>query len=294
MSNAELLARCHFPGRGRSVNLAVSGGADSTGMLLLALEAGLVPTVHHVNHHVRPSADAEADHVARLAATLGANFVVHDVHVDDGGNIENRLRHARRSVLPPDAMTAHTMDDLAETMVLNLLRGAGPAGLSPMLDAATKPVIALRRAELVAVVAAAGLTPIHDESNDSLRFRRNDVRHRVMPLLDDVAQRDVVPVLARQARVLRDEQDWIDELTASDATLALWEADCRELREWPLARLRRWLRRSLREASAGPDQHPPSLDELDRVIAVVRGEATACELSGGRRLSRTGQRLNLS
>lgn len=289
----ELLGRCHFPGRGRSVNLAVSGGSDSTGMLLLALEAGLHVTVHHVDHHLRATSTQEARHVAALCAQLGVDFVVHDVNVSDGPNLESRLRHARRSVLPDDALTGHTMDDLAETMVLNLLRGAGPSGLSPMLDSATKPVIDLRRVELVAVVNDAGVTALHDESNDSLRFRRNEVRHRIIPLLNDVGERDVVPILARQARIIRDEQRWVDELTEPDYQLALWEADCRELREWPVARLRRWLRHALRMALPGPVQHPPSVDEIERAIAVVMGEATACELAGGHRLSRTNQRLTL-
>jgi hypothetical protein len=107
-----------------------------------------------------------------------------------------------------------------------------------------------------------------------------------------VARRDVVPVLARQAALMNDERRWLDELSWADApTLA--EADCRIVREWPRARLRRWLRERLRDEDRGDGAHPPSADEVERAIDVVHGDAVATELSGGRRLARRGQRLRL-
>ena len=98
------------------------------------------------------------------------------------------------------------MDDLAETVLLNMIRGAGLDGLSPLVNDPTKPLLGLRRAALAALVAERGLRA-HDESNDDLSFRRNRVRHQLMPLLKDVAERDVVPLLARQADVLFDDRD---------------------------------------------------------------------------------------
>jgi hypothetical protein len=73
----------------------------------------------------------------------------------------------------------------------------------------------------------------------------------------------------------------------------LADADCRVLREWPRARLRRWLRAQLRGDDLGDGRHPPSADEVQRAVDVVRGDAVATQLSGGRRLSRTGQHLTL-
>ena len=188
-------------------------------------------------------------------------------------------------------MTGHTMDDLAETVVVNMLRGAGVDGLSPMVDDPTKPLRDVRRAEVHALVAQSPFQPVHDETNDSPDFRRNRVRHEVIPLLCDVAQRDVVPLIARQAALMYDERRWLDELAASDATIG--DVDCRELRQWPVARLRRWLRAKLRSDDKGDGEHPPTADEVERAIAVVRGEAVATELSGGRRLARRDQRLTL-
>ena len=127
--------------------------------------------------------------------------------VGAGPNLEARARAARHAVLPEGTLLGHTADDQAETMLLNLLRGAGLDGLAAMAPDDRRPILALRRSETVALCAALGLEPVHDPSNDDPSIRRNRVRHEVLPLLADVAGRDVVPVLARQAGLLRDAVD---------------------------------------------------------------------------------------
>ncbi len=291
MNPLRLVDSCHFPAAG-PVDLAVSGGPDSLGLLLLAREAGLEVRVHHVDHHARPTSSDDAHFVGEVCASLAVSCDVHDVHVAPGPNFEARARAARRAVLPGSALTGHTMDDVAETIVLNLLRGAGVDGLSPMIGDPTKPLVDLRRRDLHAYVEASGLRARHDETNDSARYLRNRVRHEVLPLLDEISGRDVVPVLARQAGVVRDERRWLDELVGGDER-PVDEVDCRELREWPLARLRRWLRARLASPDRGDGVHPPSFDEVERVIEVVRGERVATELAGGRRVSRRAQRLRV-
>jgi tRNA(Ile)-lysidine synthase len=284
---------CHFPPPQSKVDLAVSGGPDSLGLLLLALSADLLATVHHVDHHARPTSGRDAEQVERTCHQLGVGFVRHDVTVEPGGNFESRARTARRQALPAGAMTGHTMDDLAETVLLNMLRGAGLDGMSPMVDDPTKPLRDVRRAALHDFVAASSFEARYDETNESPGFRRNRVRRELMPLMCDVAGRDVVPLLARQAGLMHDERTWLDLLSRSDETLTIESADCRELREWPTARLRRWLRVELRAADQGDGHHPPSADEVERAIGVVRGEVVATELSGGRRLARRDQHLTL-
>lgn len=291
--SSDLLARCHFDGAEAPVDLAVSGGPDSLGLLLLALEAGLVVTVHHVDHHARPTSGADAEHVQAICRQLDVVFVRHDAVVEPGANFESRARSARRAAMPSGVLTGHTMDDLAETVLLNMLRGAGLDGLSPMVNDATKPLRDLRRRDLHAFVSATPFVALHDETNDSQDFRRNRVRHELIGQLNDVADRDVVPILARQAALLHDERTWLDELALDDRAVSLAEADCRVLRTWPRARLRRWLRVQLRAADAGDGSHPPSADEVERAIVVVDGEVVATELSGGRRLSRRDQHLSL-
>jgi tRNA(Ile)-lysidine synthase len=261
------------------------------GLVLLALEAQLRVTVHHVDHHAREGSGDDARFVMDFCADHGLACVVHDVQLAATDNFEARARAARRSVLPPGSLTGHTMDDLAETVVLNVLRGTGLDGLSPMVGDPTKPLRDLRRREVHELVAAAGVSARVDESNQSSRFRRNRVRHELLPLMNEVAGRDVVPLLARQAAVVGGELAWLDEVVAADRRLALGEADCRELREWVPARLARWLRMHLTTRNEHGEFYPPSADEIDRAMAVVRGEVVACELSGGRRLARRNQLL---
>ncbi len=289
----ELLADCRFPPAHAAVDLAVSGGPDSMGLLLLAREAQLVVTVHHVNHHARSDSDLDARFVAEYCAREQVAFVGHDVHVAPGANFEARARSARRAVLPTTALTGHTMDDLVETMVLNLLRGTGVDGLASLVDDPTKPLVGLRRVRLHEFVREAGVIARVDPTNNSPDFRRNRVRHELLPLMNDVAQRDVTPVLARSARVMRDERTWLDELGALDSARSLTKIDCRELVTWPVARLRRWLRAQLAVEDGHGQRYAPSVDEVTRVIDVVFGRTNATQLSGGRRVARTQQRLRL-
>lgn len=290
---AALVASCHFPSSGTAVDVAVSGGPDSLGLLLLARARGLDVTVHHVDHRARPASGDDATHVAAICRELTIPFVRHDVTVEPGPNFEARARTARRRAMPVTVLTGHTMDDLAETLLLNMLRGAGLDGMSPMVNDRTKPLRDVRRAVLHEYVSASEFDALHDETNDSPAFRRNRVRHELLPLMRDVADRDVVPVLARQAALMYDERIWLDALSREDDTVTLAAADCRVLREWPSARLRRWLRVGLRSADQGDGEHPPSADEVERAIGVVLGTVVATELSRGRRLARRDQHLTL-
>jgi tRNA(Ile)-lysidine synthase len=267
------------------VTAAVSGGADSSALLVLAVEAGCAVTAVHVDHDLRPGSDREAGVVATLARRFGARFVARRAAVAPGANLEARARAARRAVLPEGAMTGHTADDQAETVVLNLIRGAGLDGLAGMRPGPTKPLLGLRRAETAALCASLGIEAIDDPTNADLRLRRNRVRHEVLPLLDRVAERDVAAVVARSAALLHDDARLLDELCAgldpSDAP-ALVAAPV------PLARraLRRWL-------SAEMPPHPPDGATVERVLAVARGAWRATEVGGGLWVARRGQRLRL-
>ncbi|HWC09669.1 MAG TPA: tRNA lysidine(34) synthetase TilS [Acidimicrobiales bacterium] len=280
---AGLLARCTFSPPGTEVTCAVSGGADSLALLVLAVEAGCRVTAVHVDHGLRPGSGAEADVVAEAAARFGATFRAERVMVPPGPNREARARAARYAVLPTDVLTGHTADDQAETVLLNLLRGAGLDGLAGMAPEG-HPLLALRRAETRALVAALGLAPVEDPSNADPAFRRNRVRAELLPLLDTIAGRDVAAVLARQAGLLRDEAALLDELAAAvDVT------DARALAAAPPALARRAVRRWL----TGGREHPPSAAAVERVLAVARGDARATEVDDGRRVTRRQGRLDL-
>lgn len=279
----DLLLRCSFPPPGTALHCAVSGGADSLALLALACAAGCEVTAVHVDHGLRLGSTGEADVVADAAARFGARFRAVRVDVAAGPNLEARARAARYEALPFGVATGHTADDLAETVLLNLLRGAGLDGLAPMLragDRVQRPLLRLRRAETRALCESLGLAPVFDPSNDDPAFVRNRIRHELLPVLDAIAERDVAAVLARQATVLREEADLLDALAD-----ALDPSDAKALAAAPPALARRAVRRLL----AG--EHPPDAAGVERVLAVARNEAKACEVAGGLRVRRSRGRL---
>jgi tRNA(Ile)-lysidine synthase len=276
-----LLARCTFPAPGTEVTCAVSGGADSLALLVLAVATGCRATAVHVDHGLRPGSADEAEVVRAAAEKLGTAFRAETVDVGPGPNLEARARAARYAVLPPDVLTGHTADDQAETVLLNLLRGAGLDGLAGMAPA-RHPILALRRTETEAVCEAEGLTPVTDPTNADPAHRRNRVRHELLPLLNDIAGRDVVPVLTRQAALLRDEAGVLDALAAD-----LDPTDAFALAEAPAALARRAIRTWL----AG--DHPPDAATVERVLAVARNDAKAADAGRGRRVLRTRNILRL-
>ena len=285
---AELLVRCRFPPPGTAVVCGVSGGADSVALLLLAVAAECDVTAVHVDHGLRHGSANEAALVANAAASVGARFSALSAPVAPGSNLEARGRAARLTALGPDALLGHTADDQAETVLLALMRGSALPGLAGVRHE-RHPILAVRRAETVALCALAGIEPFVDPSNASNAHRRNRVRHELLPLLDDIAERDVAALLARQADLLRDDADLLDALAA-----ALDPTDAIALRAAPLPLARRAVRRWLAEHLDG---YPPDAAAVERVLAVARGDSTGCEIAsagpGGLRIRRSGQRLKI-
>lgn len=283
---ADLLSRSAFPPGTGPLDCGVSGGPDSLALLVLAAAAGHPVTAWYVDHGLRPGASAEAQVVADAASRFGAEFQAVPAPVEHGPNLEARARRARYAALPSGVLVGHTMDDQAETMLLNLLRGAGPAGMAGIRSDGRRPLLGLRRAETRALCAELGLEPVDDPSNRDRRFRRNRVRHELLGILSDIAERDIVPVLARQAGLFAAEDDLLTDLAAGlDPTDARAVAAAAE----PLARraLRRWI-----TADTGCD-HPPDAATVDRALAVARGEHRATDVGRGWRLARTAGRLRL-
>lgn len=281
----DLLARCTFPPPGTPVTCAVSGGADSLALLVLAVAAGCEVTAVHVDHGLREGSGREAGRVAAAAERFGAAFWGVRVHVGAGPNLEARARAARYGALPPDVLTGHTADDQAETMLLNLMRGAGLDGLAGIRPD-RRPLLQLRRSETRGLCRALGLEPVEDPSNDAPEHRRNRVRHELLPLLDDIAERDVVAVLSRQAAHLRAAADHLDaEAARLDPT------DAREVAAaspvLAAVALRRWI------ADATDLTHPVDAAAIDRALAVAGGDVPRADLRGGWSIARTAGRLRL-
>ena len=286
MTAAAFLPRCTFPPPGSRLVCAVSGGPDSTALLALAVAAGCDVTAVHVDHGLRDGSAAEADVVAANASRLGAAFESRRVVVAPGPDLEARARAARYAVLPADVATGHTADDRAETVLLNLMRGAGLDGSIGIRAGLRHPILDLRRLETEALCATLGLAVVRDPSNFDPRHRRNRVRHEVLPLLDDVAERDVAAVVARAAAHAADDAELLESLAAGVDPM-----DCAALRSAPAPLARRAVRGWLRRHLGG---HPPDAPTVDRVLAVAAGDRLATDVRGELEVRRSSRRLRLA
>ncbi len=286
---SDLLSRTTFPAAGSTVSCAVSGGADSLALMALAVAAGLNVTAIHVDHGLRPESATEANIVRSAAEAMSAQFQAVTVEVGQGPNLEARARQARYQALPDDVLTGHTADDQAETVLLNILRGAGLDGLAGIRPTGGPsqhvghPLLAIRRTETEAVCHLLGWQPVNDPSNNDHSLLRNRIRQQILPLLNEAAHRDLTPILSRQAALMADDSALLDELAAEiDPT------DAKAVSAAPVALARRAIRKWL------SGTHPPDAASVERVLAVARGEVVACELPGGFRISRTNQRISIT
>lgn len=221
--------------------VALSGGRDSVVLLdalaQLAAPRSLVLFAIHVHHGLSPNADAWAQFCADLCRARNITLAVRKVDVfrARGFSLEAEARRARYAALADAALEqafshialAHHQDDQAETLLLQLLRGAGPHGLSAMPQTRRdprgllwlRPLLGIARSEIDGYAAARKLTFVDDESNLDRRHLRNALRHTAWPALKVIAPQ-VVPTLARAAAHQGEAALLLDELAAHDATSA--------------------------------------------------------------------------
>ena len=278
----ELLAKCDFPLAGTKISCAVSGGPDSMALLILATACGCEVTAIHVDHGLRTDSENEFQIVEKLATELGAQFISRTIKIEQGTNLEARARTARYEVMPHDVMTGHTADDQAETVLINLLRGAGLAGLSGMQRNQRHPILALRRAQTHQLCRELKIEVVEDPTNTDPKFQRNRIRHELIPLMDAISQRDVAAILDRQADLFREDSMLLDDLAKKiDVT------DAKLLAAAPIALARRAIRQWLTEI------YPPDAATVERVLDVARGKTLACEIGSNREVRRSQQRLQI-
>lgn len=217
---------------GESVVVAVSGGIDS--MVLMHLLAGLRDSlrlrlhVAHLDHGLRGPDDGERDAaaVAAWADRLGLDVTMERLGPLDrrGGSLQRAARAARYAFLERVAdrvgadriAVGHNRDDAAETLLLNLLRGAGLrglAGIPPVCGRVIRPLLDAAR-EAIAVHATAHAVPwVEDASNRSTAYRRNRLRAELLPALAAGYNPRIAEVLARTAAILRAEEDFLEDIT---------------------------------------------------------------------------------
>ena len=217
---------------GRRVLIALSGGADSVALTAMLCEArpalGLTLFAAHLDHGIRPESADDAEWCRRLCAGLDIPFVAERIDVPalaarSGEGLETvarRVRHAflrrQREALGAEFIAlAHHMDDQAETVLMHLCRGTGPEGIGGMAEASgalVRPLLGLRKRELLAYLDRRGLTWREDATNAVDDNPRNALRLHGIPALEH-AYPGFVPAAARYARSARIESDYVADQT---------------------------------------------------------------------------------
>ena len=263
----ELSAR--FPPRRRYL-IGVSGGRDSAALLDALIDLGYRRlVVCHLDHKLRGrGSTADAKFVKTLAVKLKLPSEIGRTDVSalarrTRQSIEAAGRNARYEFFARIArrhrcrtiFLAHHADDLVETFLLNLFRGAGPAGLSAMRPVTTRsvnrvqltvvrPLLGTGRAEIDSYIRERGLKYRDDVSNASDVPMRNRVRHRIIPYIEKQLDRNVRRALWRAATIAADEAEWADALVDPGSSVNR-DLQVKELREQPRAlqrrRIQRWL-----------------------------------------------------
>lgn len=242
------------PRNGETIAIALSGGLDSSALLHLAhawaREHGVSLYAFHVHHGLSANADAWLAHCEQLCASMNVPFEAARVtiEINPKTGTEEAARKRRYAALGALCaqygvrllLTAHHQDDQAETVLLQLLRGSGTAGLSGMDGANSapellanpdlvmaRPLLPVSRKQLEAYVEKHAIPHIHDESNDDARFARNALRHQVMPVLAQ-AFPGFQERFARSAQHAQSAQRLLTELATQDLANCL-DGDCIEL-----------------------------------------------------------------
>lgn len=267
--------------------VACSGGADSLALADAAIRAAgpAHVVVLAIDHQLTAAGSRAAHEIAGWARGQGAAGVVRAVIVGRG-SIEAAARTARYAALDALAdelglacvMTGHTARDQAETVVLRILRGTGPAGLAGIPEVRgryVRPLLALDRAVIEGYLAARGLHAWHDPMNDDLAIPRVRVRRELLPRL-----RRENPQLDRAlVRLAASATEWLEVMDALAAPFARFPIATAALAAQPAAVRKRALARALDAAGLAYDH--VHLERLDRAVtAAPRGEQ-AIDVPGG-------------
>ena len=293
---------------------AVSGGADSVAMLRLLLEfraeLGIVLAVAHFNHGLRgEQSAADEAFVADLAQQHGLELFVHggDIREDaltSKQSIETAARAARYRWFAEIAAqqrfdcvaTGHTLDDQAETVLLKFLRGAGTRGLAGIYPVVVRdgyrivrPLLCVTRADVETYLASLAQGWREDESNLDHRFRRNRVRHELLPLLERDYNPQLRHLLADLATLSQGEQHYWDALVAQHlVTSKSGELLLNGFAELPLALQRRVLKRFAEAQGAALD-----FAHVEKLRRCALGELRKAELPGDRIATRLNGALQI-
>lgn len=304
--------------RGSTVVAAVSGGGDSVALLHLMVRyaAGqpLRITVAHLDHALRRGSAGDRRFVERMAARLGLPCISDRRSVASlkrkGESPEEAARRVRRQFLLEAARSAraglivmgHTLDDQAETVLLRLVRGAGPAALAGMAStgpgAFVRPLLQIERLELRAYLRRRRIASLQDPSNEDVRFDRNRVRRLVLPFLTATLNPRAARHLVEAAERLREDALYLDELARQTLEpLARRRGGALSFptevfSDAPAPLARRMARLALQHAGADPRRITSR--HVEALLHLVRSRgAKTLDLPSGLRAVHSGTRLLL-
>jgi len=268
--------------------VALGGGADSAVAAWLVAARPRVTGIF-VRHALEGSAALE-EAVERLAAHLGLTVRFVDAPVAPGPSLEGRARALRwaaigESVAPGDTVvTGHTLDDQAETVLMNVIRGAGSAGVAAMeagRPGIARPLLGVERAEVRRIAEELGLPFADDPANQQLGHLRNRVRRQLLPLLEHDYHPGARGALARAGTLAASDDALIEELASQVPVIPLAGAFAMPVPvlvtvSLPVAS--RAVRRGLRYLLA---PYAGTRSDVAGVLAVAAGDASAANVSSG-------------
>ncbi len=271
------------------VLIALSGGADSAALAYITIEAGVHCSGLHVNHGF-PASGMMEKAARAVASQLDIALQVESVTVPEGPSPEAMAREARYRVFDAatvPVLTGHTLDDSAETILINLTRGTGPAGLAGIPAhrplRVYRPLLGVTRSETREIATLTGLEFADDPMNDDPALIRNRIRRQVLPMLRELNPL-VTQSLARAAQTLSADADFLDRM--ADRFRATDAVPIGLVFTLPKPIADRVLLRLLANNGVGP-----TADRLARVWSVVTGESERQELASGQSVCRHGPLL---
>ncbi len=273
-----------FPHKDREILVGVSGGPDSLCLLHGLLKKNCIVVAAHFNHHLRPEVDQEAEFVRKRAESWDVPFLLGEAEVgtfaeDFSLSVEEAARDLRYRFLFSEASrrnvqavaVGHTADDQVETILMNIIRGSGFQGLTGMSPYSlpnqwsetiplARPLLSVWNEEIKAYCQRNQLSPVYDPSNERLEYRRNRIRHQLIPLLEEYNPNirekiwQLADILSEDFAILEERTHKLWEETLQEKGPGYRAFSRKDLRELSTGDQRRLIRRTLMDLRPQLDQ----------------------------------------
>ncbi len=298
----ETIAKHNMLEKGDCVVCAVSGGIDSVVMLHLIAgmkdELGLKIIAAHLNHNLRGRESLRDFNFAKnLSSRLGVKFVGATLGkgVLSGSSLQDAARVKRYTFLFKTAAkhgaskicVGHNLDDNAETVLMRFIKGSGPrglAGIPPKRGMIVRPLIGVERADIERFAKGNSIGFVTDSSNLTDKYLRNDIRHRLLPLIKKRYNPNIIETLGRESRIFRADDDYISGVGARVLTHAVIARekgvivlDRLKVRSAHQALLTRFFAKITEELTGAADRHS---SHVEAFIKLLRGPRPNAGLHG--------------